>query len=71
MSIKYLHKMQTNLEIIDQILELTGCGNPNQLSKYLTEKYGVNITRQQVCQFQNSERLTITHLLLREALKRE
>lgn len=58
--------MQKNSEILQKVLELTGCENNNQLATYLTDKYGINISRQQVSQFQNSERLTITHLLLRE-----
>jgi predicted transcriptional regulator len=58
--------MQTNSEIIQKLLALTGCENPNQLAAYLTDKYGITITRQQINQFQKSERLTITHLLLRE-----
>ena len=69
MSITYLHKMQKNSEIIHKMLELTGRDNPNQLAIYLSNKYGVVITRQQINQFQSSERSTITHLLLREALE--
>ena len=64
--------MQRNLsnsDVLDHIIELTGVENDNQLAAYLTEKYGVRITRQQVAQFRRSERVTITHLLLREALK--
>lgn len=61
--------MQKNSEIIQKFLELTGCKNTNQLATYLTEKYGVVITRQQINQFQKAERVTITHLLLREALE--
>ena len=61
--------MQKNSEIIQKMLELTGCENPNQLALYLSNKYGVTITRQQINQFQSSERSTITHLLLREALE--
>ncbi len=58
--------MQKNSDIIKKVLQLTGCENNNQLAAYLTQKYGINISRQQINQFQNSERLTITHLLLRE-----
>jgi predicted transcriptional regulator len=58
--------MQKNSEILKKVLELTGCENNNQLATYLTEKYGINISRQQINQFKNSERLTITHLILRE-----
>jgi len=60
----------SNREIIDLIIEWSGVKNPSQLSHYLTEKYGVNINRQQINQFQKSEKLTITHLLLREALEK-
>lgn len=72
MSIIYIHDMKkiiSNSEIINLLIEQSGCENPNQFAAYLTEKYGINISRQQVNQFQKSERLTITHLLLREALE--
>lgn len=62
--------MQKNSEIIQKMLNMTGCDNQNQLAAYLTEKYNITITRQQVNQFQKSERSTITHLLLREALEK-
>ena len=58
--------MQKNSEILQKVLELSGCENNNQLAAYLSKKYGVNISRQQINQFKNSERLTLTHLLLRE-----
>lgn len=61
----------TNAEIIDRLIEQAECENANQFAAYLTEKYGIEISRQQVSQFQKSDRLTITHLLLREALTRD
>ena len=70
MSTNYLHKyMLKNHEIIQKMLVITGSENPNQLAIFLSEKYGINISRQQINQFQKSERLTITHLFLREALE--
>lgn len=62
-------KYLTSSQIIDHLIEQSGCENGNQFAAYLTEKYGVNISRQQINQFQNSDRVTITHLLLREALE--
>ena len=61
--------MLKNHEIIQKMLVITGSENPNQLAIFLSEKYGINISRQQINQFQKSERLTITHLFLREALE--
>lgn len=49
-------------------MERAGVSNSNQLAEYLSEKYGVTITRQNVYQFKNSKSVTITSLLLREAL---
>ena len=65
-----MNKIASNSEILDQLIEQSGCDNPNQFAKYLTEKYGIEISRQKVNQFQKSDRLTITHLLLREAMTR-
>lgn len=62
-------KIISNAEALERLIKKSGTENPNQYAAYLTEKYGINITRQQVKQFQNSERITITHLLLREALE--
>lgn len=64
-----MKRIASNSKILDLLIEQSGCENPNQYAAYLTEKYGINITRQQVKQFQNSESLTITHLLLREAME--
>lgn len=60
----------SNASVLDRVIELTGVENDNQLAAYLTEQYGITITRQQVAQFRRSDRVTITHLLLREAIKR-
>ena len=59
----------SNSDVLDRVIRLAGVENDNQLAAYLTEQYGVTITRQQVAQFRRSNRVTITHLLLREALK--
>ncbi len=59
----------SNSDVLDKIIALAGVENDNQLATYLSEKYGVKIVRQQVLQFRRSERCTITHLLLREALR--
>ena len=59
----------SNSDILDKIIAQAGISNDNQLATYLTERYGVRITRQQVLQFRNSSSMTITHLLLREAIK--
>ena len=59
-------KLITNQEIIDLLLERARVENPSQLASYLSEKYGVTITRQQINQFKKSDRLTLTHLILRE-----
>ncbi len=59
----------SNKKIIELAMKKSGCKNPNQLANYLTEKYGVKIARQQIDQFQKSERVTITHLLMRELIE--
>ena len=64
-----MKKILSNSEIIDLLIEQSGCENANQFAGYLSEKYGMEITRQKVKQFQNSTSLTITSLLLREALE--
>ena len=62
--------MLTNAQVLDRMIELLPeVENRNQLAAYLTEKYGVTISRQQVNQFQTTSAMTITHLLLREALE--
>ncbi len=62
--------MLTNEQVIDRIIDLLPeVDNRNQLAVYLTEKYGVTISRQQVNQFQTTSAMTITHLLLREFLE--
>ena len=64
-----MQKNVSNAEVLDRVIILAGVENDNQLATYLTEQYGVTITRQQVAQFRRSDRITITHLLLRELLK--
>lgn len=64
-----MKKILSNSEIIDLLIEQSGCKNANQFACYLFEKYGMDITRQKINQFQNSSSLTITSLLLREAIE--
>jgi len=63
------NKVLSNSEILDLLMDKSGCENDNQLAAYLTEKYGKKIDRKQVYQFRDSTSLTITSLLLREALE--
>ncbi len=60
-------KIKPNSEILDALIEKSGCENPNQFASYLSDKYGVPVSRQQVNQFKNAEGKTLVHLLLREA----
>lgn len=62
--------MKSNAEIIKELLVITGCDNPNQLASYLAKKYDMKITRQTINQFGSSDSLTITSILLREALEK-
>ena len=63
--------MLSNEEIINSLLLISGCDNHNQLAKYLTKKYGVNISRQSVQNFSKADSATtITAILLREALEK-
>ena len=64
-----MQKNISNSDVLDRVIQLSGVANDNQLSVYLTENYAVTITRQQIAQFRKSDRVTITHLLLRELLK--
>ncbi len=59
----------TNEQIITRLLILTGCENDNQLAGFLTKKYGKEITRQTIHKFKISKGVTITSILLREALE--
>lgn len=61
--------MQTNKELVDEMIKLTGVANSSQLAAYLSKKYGANITRQNINQFQSAERMTVTNLMFREALQ--
>lgn len=61
--------MKTNKEVLKQLRDKTSCKNNSDLARYLTEKYGVPISRQQVSQFVNSKTQTLLHLLLKEALE--
>lgn len=62
--------MLKNQEILEALKSQAGCKTDSEYARYLSDKYGVDIKRQQVNQFSKSERLTITHLLLREALEK-
>ena len=55
-----------NKQIVDLVIKKTGSKNRSQLAKFLTKKYDVKITRQQINQFENANALTITNLLLKE-----
>ena len=71
MSIKYIHTMQKNIskaELLKQVAKLAGVENDNQLAAYLSERYGCQVTRQQLSQFRRSTTNTVTHILLMEAL---
>lgn len=63
------NKVLDNSEILDLIIKKTGCENDNQLAAYLTEKYGKEINRQNINQFKKSSSMTVTSMLLREALE--
>lgn len=59
--------MQTkNKLIIQKAMIKAAVKNKSKLAVFLTEKYGVKITRQQINQFEKSNALTITNLLLKE-----
>ena len=60
--------MEKNEDILERLIKATGCENANQFASYLSKKYGMEITRQKLYQFKSAERVTVTHLLLREAL---
>lgn len=60
--------MATNAEILDKLIEILPVENDNQLAKYLSDKYQLNINRQLVYQFRKSDKLNITQVLLREAV---
>ena len=62
--------MKKNIDLVKNIMEITGCSNYVQLAEYLSKKYNIKITKQQINQFKNTERRTITHLFLREALEK-
>ena len=63
--------MQKNIsksEILQRIAKLAGVENDNQLAAYLSERYGCQVTRQQLSQFRRSTKNTVTHILLMEVL---
>lgn len=63
--------MQKNIskaELLKQVAKLAGVENDNQLAAYLSERYGCQVTRQQLSQFRRSTTNTVTHILLMEAL---
>ena len=71
MSIKYIHTMQENIskaELLERVAKLAGVENDNQLAAYLSDRYGCQVTRQQLSQFRRSTTTTVTHILLMEAL---
>ena len=71
MSIKYIHTMQKNIsksELLERVAKLAGVENDNQLAAYLSDRYGCQVTRQQLSQFRRSTTTTVTHILLMEAL---
>lgn len=57
-----------NEQVINTIVSESGCDNVNQLSKYLSEKYDYKISRQMLYQLKGTSTMTVTHILLREAL---
>ena len=59
----------TPKEVIQILMKRANCENANQFAAYLSNKYGVKVSRQQVAQFQGATGRTITHLLLKEALE--
>ena len=68
---KYIHTMQKNIskaKLLEKIAKLTGVENDNQLAAYLSDRYGCQVTRQQLSQFRRSTTNTVTHVLLMEAL---
>jgi len=46
----------------------TGCKDRVELASYLTNKYNQTFTKQSINQFEKGVSLTITSILLREAL---
>ena len=63
--------MQRNIskaELLERVAKLAGVENDNQLAAYLSERYGCQVTRQQLSQFRRSTKNTVTHILLMEVL---
>ena len=63
--------MQKNIsksELLERVAKLAGVENDNQLAAYLSDRYGCQVTRQQLSQFRRSTTTTVTHILLMEAL---
>ena len=63
--------MQENIskaELLERVARLAGVKNDNQLAAYLSDRYGCQVTRQQLSQFRRSTTNTVTHILLIEAL---
>ena len=61
--------MKKNIDLVKDVMSITGCSTYVQLAEHLSKKYNVKMTKQQIEQFKNTERRTITHLFLREALE--
>jgi|GEM_PF-2039361 len=59
----------SNEQILDRLIAHAGCDNPNQFAAYLSDKYGLTISRQSLNQFKGSTALNLTQALLREALE--
>ena len=63
--------MQKNIskaQLLARVAQLANVDNDNQLALYLSDRYGCQVTRQQLFQFRRSTTNTVTHLLLMEAL---
>jgi len=60
--------MLNSKDIIQKLKEKTGTATPAALAEYLSKKYGCEITRQKINQFEKTNGKTVTHLLLIEAL---
>ena len=63
--------MQENIskaKLLERVAKLAGVENDNQLAAYLSDRYGCQVTRQQLSQFRRSTTNTVTHILLIEVL---
>jgi ribosomal protein S24E len=61
--------MLNNNEVLERLMAKAGVENSNQYAKYLSEKYGTDITRQKINQFKSYKTVNLIHILLREALE--